>query len=166
MYIDCDIMSLVLCLRSKTMSYQERRALVGLFGAVALNTAYLAYMLPRQPVGDGYSPEAFRFWGSFFLALIGVSILVEIVIAILFAILNAMATRQTGPGITDERDRLIELKARRNAFYIFALGFLLAMIALASGMPPEAMFLLMMLGGLASQIVDHLSQFWFYRWGV
>lgn len=148
------------------MSYQERRALVALFGTLVVNAGYLAYMLPRQPVGDAYSPEVFRFWGGFFLLLILLSILIQIALTILFIILNTIATRQREPDITDERDRLIELKARRNGFYAFTLGFLLAMIALVLDMPPSTMFLLMMAGGLASQIVDEFSAFWYYRRGV
>lgn len=148
------------------MSYQERRALVGLAGTLIINAGYLAVMLPRQPGGDAYAPEVFRFWGGFFILLIVASILVQIVVTILFVILNTIVTRQSEPDITDERDRLIELKARRNGFFAFTIGFLLAMIALLLGMPPTTMFLLMMAGGLASQIIDQLSEFGYYRWGV
>lgn len=148
------------------MSYQERRALVSLGTSILVNAGYLANMLPRQPVGDSYAPEVFRFWGEFFLILILVSIIIEIAVAILFSILNTIATRETEPGITDERDRLIELKASRIGFYAFTIGFLLAMVALAMGMTPSTMFIIIMIGGVASQVVDHFSAFWFYRWGV
>ena len=148
------------------MSYQERRALVALFGTISINAVYLSYMLPRQPIEDAYSPEVFRFWGGFFLVLILVSIIFEIILTIVFSILNTIATREAEPDITDERDKLIELKASRNSFYAFTIGFLVAMIALVLDMPPSTMFLVMMLGGVGSQIVDHLSAFWFYRWGV
>jgi uncharacterized membrane protein len=148
------------------MSYQERRAVVAFLSTILINAGYLAYMLPRQPVGDPYAPEVFRFWGEFFLVLIGVSIIVRIVIAILFSILNTIATQEREPGFEDERDRLIDLKSTRNGFFVFAIGFLLAMVALVMNMTPATMFLLMMVGGVASSIVSELSEFWFYRQGV
>ncbi len=148
------------------MSYQERRAVVGILGTVLISGGYLAYMLPRQPVADAYSPEIFRFWGTFFLILIGVSIIVRILITIVFSILNAIATRERDTGLTDERDKLIELKASRNGFYMFVAGFVLAMIAVVMDMPPSTMFMILMIGGVASELVSDMSEFWFYRWGI
>lgn len=148
------------------MSYQERRALVGLFTTLLINGGYLAYMLPRQPIADAYSPEMFRFWGGFFLLLILVSIIVEIIVTIIFSILNTIATREAEPAFSDERDKLITLKATRISFFFFIIGFLLAMVALVLEMPPSAMFLLLMMGGLLSQVADNMAEFWYYRWGV
>jgi uncharacterized membrane protein len=148
------------------MSYQERRAVVGILGTVLISGGYLAYMLPRQPIADAYSPEIFRFWGTFFLILIGVSIIVRILITIVFSILNAIATRERDTGLTDERDKLIELKASRNGFYMFVAGFVLAMIAVVMDMPPSTMFMILMIGGVASELVSDMSEFWFYRWGI
>jgi hypothetical protein len=147
------------------MSFQERRALVALFGTFLISGGYAAYMLPRQPAGDAYSPELFQFWGSYFLVLIVVSIILRILIAIVFSILNAIATREKEPGLIDERDRLIELRANRNGFFVFILGFVCAMVALAAGQPPTTMFLLLLLGGIASELVSDVSEFIFYRRG-
>jgi hypothetical protein len=147
------------------MSYQERRAIVAILGTVLISGGYAAYMLPRQPAGDAYSPEVFRYWGAFFLILTVVSIIVRILIAIAFSIINTVATREAEPGFTDERDQLIELKANRNGFFIFVLGFFAAMLALALGQPPATMFLLLLLGGIGSELVSDVSQFIFYRRG-
>ncbi len=147
------------------MSYQERRALVAIFGTILISGGYAAYMLPRQPSGDAYSPEIFRFWGTYFLILIVVSIIVRILISIAFSIINVIATREKEPGLTDERDHLIELRSNRYGLYIFALGFVAAMAALAMGNPPSTMFLLMLLGGIGSELVSDISEFIFYRRG-
>lgn len=147
------------------MSYQERRALVAMFGTILISGGYAAYMLPRQPSGDAYSPELFRFWGSYFLILIVVSIVVRIFISIAFSIINVIATREKEPGLTDERDHLIELRASRYGLYTFVIGFMVAMASLAMGNPPSTMFLLMLLGGIASELVGHMSEFIFYRRG-
>lgn len=148
------------------MSYQERRALVALLSTIAINLGYFAHMLPRQPTGDPYAPEVFRFWGGFFLVLIGVSIVVRIIITIAFSIFNTIATQEAEPGFEDERDRLIDLKSAQIGLYAFIIGFVLAMLALVLDMPPGTMFLLLLLGGFASQLASELSEFLFYRRGV
>lgn len=147
------------------MSYQERLSLVNVVSSLAINAVYAVTMLPRQPQGDAYAPEVFRFWGNYFLILIVVSIVAKIIIHILFSIMNAIATRERESGITDERDHQIELKSNRIGFYVFALGFVLAMLALAMDMPPTTMFLLMLSAGLASDVVGDLTSFFFYRRG-
>jgi hypothetical protein len=148
------------------MSYQERRSIVSLISTILITAFYSAYMLQRYPEANAYSPEVFRFWGSFFLILIPVSIVAKIVIAIVFAIANAIATREVESTITDERDKLIELKAARNSLYTFALGFLLAMGSLVIDMPPPVMFVILISAGLVSEMVGDISQFIFYRRGV
>lgn len=148
------------------MSYQERRAIVSVISSVVITALYAAYMMQRYPAVPPYSPEIFRFWGSFFLILIVVSIVAKIIIYILFSILNAIATRETEPDITDERDRLIDLKTTRNALYVFTVGFLLAMVAMALDMPPAVMFAILLCAGVASEVVSDMSQFYFYRRGV
>ena len=148
------------------MSYQENRAIVSLIGTVLITVLYSVYMLQRYPVGDAYSPEIFRFWGTFFVILIPVSIVARIIIYILFSIINAIATREEEMPITDERDKLIELKSNRNSGYVFIIGFVLAMTSLAVEQPPTVMFIILMVSGVVSEIVSEVSQFVFYRRGV
>ncbi|MEO8608215.1 MAG: DUF2178 domain-containing protein [Chloroflexota bacterium] len=147
------------------MSYQERRAIASLISNVVITVLYSAYMLQRYPQGDTYSVEVFHFWGTFFVILIPVSIVAKIIIAIIFSILNAVATREVEPVITDERDRLFELKALRNSLYVFAIGFIVAMASLVGDMPPAVMFIILIGAGVVSEIVGDMSQFYFYRRG-
>jgi uncharacterized membrane protein len=148
------------------MSYQERRAIVALLGSIVITAVYSAVMFQRYPPeADAYSPDIFRFWGSFFVILIPVSIVAKIIIAIVFVMINTVATREMESDITDERDRLIEMKAGRNSLYTFALGFILAMAALAVGQPPTTMFILLFVAGLLSDVVSELSLIYFYRRG-
>ena len=147
------------------MSYQERRVLVSIISSVLINVLYSIYMLQRYPEASAYSVEIFHFWGSFFLVLILVSIVAKILIYIVFAIVNAIATREEEPPITDERDKLIELKSNRYGLYVFALGFVLAMASLVFNTPPTGMFLILFAAGFASDIASEISQFVFYRRG-
>lgn len=147
------------------MSYQERRAIVSLISSILITTLYSAYMVQRYPAAGPYSAEVFHFWGAFFLILIPVSIVARILIHIVFSIINTMATREMEPSVTDERDRLIELKAARNSLYIFAVGVLLAMGSLVVDMPPPVMFIILICAGLVSEMISIISQFYFYRRG-
>ena len=148
------------------MSFQERRSIVNMISTILITALYSAYMVQRYPEGSQYSADVFRFWGSFFLILIPVSIIAKIVIYIVFSIINTIATQEEEPPITDERDKLIELKATRNSLYVFMAGFLLAMGSLVIDMPPSAMFVILICSGIVSEMVSDISQFYFYRRGV
>ncbi len=147
------------------MSFQERRAIVALISTLLITGAYTVYMLQRYPQADAYSPEVFHFWGAFFLILIPVSIVAKVLIHIIFVIINTITTREEEPDITDERDKLIELRASRNSLYVFSVGFLLAMASLVMEMPPSTMFAVLIGSGVMSDVVSELSQFYFYRRG-
>jgi hypothetical protein len=148
------------------MSFQERRSIVNLASSLLVYAFYSAYMIPRFPNGDSYSPEVFRFWGVFFLVFVPVIIVAKIALYILFYIVNTIVTREEEPSISDERDQLIELKATRYSRYVFGFGVLLAMGSLAIDMPPSTMFILLMGSGIVSEIVSETSQFYYYRRGV
>jgi uncharacterized membrane protein len=148
------------------MSYQERRAIVSLISTILVTTLYWAYIAPKYPNSDAYSPDVFHFWGSAFVILIPVGIAAKIVIAIVFVILNAIATREVEPIITDERDRLVELKATRNSLYVFVLGFMIAMGSLVFSLPPSVMFIILICSGVVSEMIGDISQFLYYRRGV
>lgn len=148
------------------MSFQEKRSLVNLASTILFTALYAAYMMQNFPAGNAYSPDVFRFWGTFFLILIPVMIVAKIVIHIIFSIINAVATREEEEPITDERDRFISLKASQYALYVFAFGFLLAMGSLLLDMPPSTMFIILMGAGLISEMVSEIAQFSFYRSGI
>ena len=147
------------------MSYQEQRSLINLISTLLITGVYAAYMFQRYPDGDAYSPDVFHFWGEFFLILIPVTIIAKIIILIVYHILNAIATRETEPPITDERDKIIELKATRGRFLVFTLGFLTAMISLVGNMPPASMFIILVCSAVIAESVSDLTQFYLYRRG-
>lgn len=148
------------------MSYQEKRALVSLFTSIIVTLVYAAVMLQRYPQADAYSPDVFRFWGAFCVILIPVSIIARIVIQVFFSIINTITTGEEEPSVVDERDRIVELKAARNALYIFTCGFMLAMAALLFDLPPAVMFVLLIGAGVIADAASELATFYFYRRGV
>lgn len=147
------------------MTYHERRALASLLSAVVMALVYSVYVLQRFPTSNPYSADVFRFWGSVFLIFIPVSIAVNIAIQIVVSMAHVMATREKETPLSDERDRLIQLRATRNSIYVFMVGFLLAMGSLAIGMLPSVMFIVLIVSGVVTEIVGALSQLYFYRRG-
>lgn len=148
------------------MSYQEKRTIVSLISTLLIPTLYFLYMFQGYPEGDAYSIEVYRFWGRFILILIPVSIVAKIIIYIVFSIINTIATREEEPSVSDERDRLIELKSTRNSFYVFIVGFFLGMGSIVMEMPPSVMFALLIFFGMLAELVGELSQLYFYRRGL
>lgn len=148
------------------MSYQEKRTIVSLISTLLIPTLYFLYMFQGYPKGDAYSIEVYRFWGRFILILIPVSIVAKIIIYIVFSIINTIATKEEEPSVSDERDRLIELKSTRNSFYVFILGFFLAMGSIVMEMPPSVMFAILIFFGMVAELVGELSQLYFYRRGL
>jgi len=81
-------------------------------------------------------------------------------------IINAIATREQDIPKPDERDKLIKLKASRNSHYTFSIVLVPAFALLAFGMPIYWIFIVFIIGGVLSEIVDNGSQIYYYRKGI
>lgn len=98
--------------------------------------------------------------------MIPIAIVAQIIIHIIFAIINKMVTNEDMPTTDDERDKLIELKSIRISHWIFTIGFMLAMGSQAIDMKPWVMFVTLISSGFLSSMVSELARFYFYRKGV
>ncbi len=107
----------------------------------------------------------FKFWGKAFLILIPVTIVAQIIIHIVFFIINKIVTNEDIPMINDERDKLIELKAIRISHWVFIVGFLLSMGSQAIGMQPWVMFITLIYSGFFAAIASEIAKIYFYRKG-
>jgi len=148
------------------MTYQEKKSIVTLISAILIFAAYCLYMYPRLPERGIESTETFRFWGSFVLNLTLFSIVAHIVISIIFNIIFRMTTGEKQPTFTDELDKLIELKAHRNSFFVFIVGFLLAMGSLIIVQPSQVMFMILIIFGFISDVTGSVTKLYHYRKGV
>ncbi|MDN5202706.1 hypothetical protein QQ008_15055 [Fulvivirgaceae bacterium BMA10] len=147
------------------MSYQEKRAIVSILSSLLIFGCYSFYVFQINQEESLSRINEPGFWGSFILILIPVSIVAKIIIYILFLIINKIATNESAPSFEDERDKLIELKATRNSHYVFAIGFLLAMVTQVIDMPLYSMFIILISSGLVTEIIDEISKFYLYRRG-
>lgn len=122
-----------------------------------------------------YFPAAFEIAGrvSHGAALIVVSVVGVIALVIIEAIYHAVIAVSSNGGQTDERDRLFDLKAERNASIVLGVGLfsLVGHIILSNSIKAMAP-----IGGLTiavwilfaltiSEIAKLVSQIWFYRFG-
>ena len=148
------------------MSYQERQNIVNIISGLLITAIYAWIVYQRQLEGSIDLTVDYKAWGIVFLIFIGVSIVARIIILIIFHIINAIATRNETIPSEDERDKLIKLKATRNSYYVFTIGFTMSIIALAVGMPVYMLFIVFVITGLISEIIDYASQIYYYRKGI
>ena len=144
---------------------QEKRSIVSVFSTILIFAVYSIYIYLTYMDGNLNLSSDFSFWGSVFLVLIPVMIVAKIIIHIAFNVINKIATNEDEPSITDELDKLIELKSTRNSYYSFMLGMLLSMTTLVMGMPPMAMFIAIIFSMMGSCLINDISQLYFYRRG-
>ncbi|RHW43384.1 hypothetical protein D1B31_01605 [Neobacillus notoginsengisoli] len=148
------------------MTYQEKKSIVSLLSTILIFTVYCLYMYPRHPGGRLESVETFHYWGSFVLILTLFSIAAQIIIGILFNIVFRMTTREKEPTFEDELDKLIGLKAFRNSFFVFVIGFLFAMGSLVFFQPSQMMFMILIASGFLADVTGSMTKLHHYRRGV
>jgi uncharacterized membrane protein len=149
-----------------SLSYQEKSILVALAGSILVYTIFGVFVWQRYQAGAFDSATVFQFWGRAVLILIGAQIVLAILGQIMLNIGHAITAREEEiPTFEDERDKLIDLKATRNTFVVFGIGFILAMIALAVGQPPMWMLMIILVAIIAAEILGNVSKFFLYRRG-
>ncbi|MBT2658354.1 hypothetical protein J7E81_24465 [Bacillus sp. ISL-18] len=148
------------------MTYQEKKSIISLISTILIFGTYSLYMYPQHPEGELISLSTFRFWGLFVLNLMLFSIVAHIIISTLFNIVFRVTTGEKEPKFADELDKLIELKANRNSFFIFIIGFLLAMGSLVVYKPSQAMFIILIISGFISDVTGSVTKLYHYRKGV
>lgn len=142
------------------MSFREWQSVISL-AVSALVVAWLAFDLASGGTGGSVAEVAMRLvWA------IVAMILLNIVAAIAFVILVSIVQRQEWKDEkADERDRAVEARSMRNAYFVASGGGALTLLALAFGVAPSfgayALFAALLAGGLTESI----SRLVYYRIG-
>jgi len=147
------------------MYRREKQILVSLITTILILGFYSLFVYQKYMVGNMEIINDFKFWGKAFLILIPVTIVAQIIIHIIFFIINKIITNEDIPMINDERDKLIELKAIRISHWVFIVGFLLSMGSQAIGMQPWVMFITLIYSGFIAAIASEIAKIYFYRKG-
>ena len=148
------------------MTYQEKKSIVSVISSILIFVSYCWFMYPRSPGVGVESSETFRYWGSFVLFLTLFSIVAHIMISIIFNIVFRITTKEKEPAFADELDLLIDLKANRNSFFIFIIGFVFAMGSLVFYQPSQVMFIILIASGFISDVTGSVTKLYHYRRGV
>jgi hypothetical protein len=148
------------------MSYQEKQSILSLFNTLLILSLYALYVYNNYMAGNPEIIYDMKFLGKAFLILIPITIVVQIVMHILFAIFNKLLTMEDPPKKVDEMDKLIELKSIRMSHWVFIVGFFAAMASQALGMAPVVMFLAFVGSGFLAGIISDISKIWYYRKGI
>jgi hypothetical protein len=147
------------------MSHEQKNTIISLITSVIVSVPYYIYVLNKYQSENLDSTEAFKFWATAILWIIPIRIVIEILIHIVSVIIEAIVTQKEEVRISDERDKLISLKATRNAYYSFILSFLVAIGTLYSDSKPEVMFITLIIGGFFAELVEHISKLFYYKRG-
>lgn len=94
--------------------------------------------------------------------LISVIVMV-IIVEVIFHIIISLKSR---PQALDERDRLIELKATRNAYFVLVLGIFVPIAGIAAQVRPFIVAHVIMFIFVLSEIAKFLTQLFYYKRGI
>lgn len=145
--------------------------------------AYCTYVYGKYQSG-AIAADDLKFWAGAMLMFIGIGIVAGIAIQIVFHILLSVAIavqekvrngmcddedieKTIGAEmITDEMDKLIELKSMRIGFSVAGIGFVAALVSLILNYSPAVMINIMFVSFSAGSLLEGFTQLYFYRKGV
>lgn len=148
------------------MDTKEKQILVTVITSFLIVAGYSYYVYLTQVADNIQIIDDVKFWGKSFLILIPVALIGQIIVHIIFAIINKIVTNEDLDHRSDERDKLIELKTIRISHWVFVLGFLLAMSTLAMGMQIWVMFIVLLVSGFIASMLSELMKIYYYRKGI
>ncbi|MCH8305307.1 MAG: hypothetical protein IIB94_09305 [Candidatus Marinimicrobia bacterium] len=147
------------------MNYQENR-IIGYLISVLLAVGYYSFQVfQKYQEGSFDLTTISSSWGSVILIAIAVQIVLSIFMGILFSVIPASTRSEKNISLSDERDQLINLKADQISHAVFGVGFLIAMVTLAIGLPPLVMLNLIVYSGFGAGIVGLITKLYLYRRG-
>ena len=153
------------------MTYQERRTLVMMITSLATTLIYALIMYNRYNSGQLSDENIMKFWAIIILLFIPVTVVSQIVTQIIYHIIEAIGIEIKGGdhdelGVSDERDKLIELKASKVSQAIFLSGFFVGLLTQLFDYTAHAFFLSLIISGILSLILEESCKLVLYRKGV
>ncbi len=165
------------------MSYQEKRTLVSIATGIIILVSYCIYTISKYR-SEVIGIDDMKFWALHILIFIGIGIVANIIIQIIFHILMSITfavqekvhnnqcddkeieSRIEVEMIEDEMDKLIELKANRIGFLSAGIGFMLSLVALILNYSPVVMLNIIFISFNIGSLLEGFTQLYYYRKGV
>jgi hypothetical protein len=150
------------------MTFKQKSVTASLVSFILILAYFSVQVLRMIHTGTFIPSNVFRLWGIVVVLAIVVTIFGTILAHILFAILEAIRTREEPEieEVEDERDTLIDLRGTKVTHFAASIGVALAMLTYVLGQSPLVMFALLILFGLVAQILGDISRLVLYRRGV
>ena len=148
------------------MTYQEKGIAIALSILVLMYGIYGVALYQMFQDGRFAAADATSLLGKSILALMAAIFVITLVVRIGMTVVEAIAAREARPVIADERDKLIELRGLRISHFVFAGGFVLAMIALALGQPPFVVINIIIFALGTGEALGSIGQLYLYRQGL
>ena len=148
------------------------------------NCVHLGHSSCPLVLPGAIAPDDMKAWAGIILIFIGIGVASTIVIQIIFHILLSIVIAiqekvRTGSCddkkiektigaemVTDEMDKLIELKSMRVGFIIAGIGFVVALATQILSYPPAVLINVMFIAFSAGSLLEGLTQIYFYRRGI
>lgn len=166
------------------MSYQEKRTIVSIITGLFILAAYGIYTFSKYQSGD-IALDDTKAWAGIMLVFIGIGVVLEIVIQVVYHILLSITIAiqeraRTGrcdddkiiektisaEMVHDEMDKLIELKSMKVGFIIAGIGFVTALATQLLNYPPALLLNVMFISFSTGSLLEGLAQLYFYRRGI
>lgn len=148
------------------MSFHEKKSIMGFVSTFAVFAIYALVVLGMYRAGRFDPENIVRFWSALILIMIPVQIAGKIISYILFYIVYRITDDEEGPTFSDERDKIIELKADRHSHWVFSAGFMATLISIVAGAAPTTSIVILVVSMMISGMTDDVSQLVMYRRGV
>ncbi len=150
----------------RKISNKEKEIITTTISLLLILVIYAWYVYQKHVIGNPEIINDFKFWGKSFMIMIPIMIGALILIYIVFAIIHKIVTKEEISTLSDEMDRLIDLKALRISHWTYSFGFLLAMGSQAIGMQAWVLFVTLIASCFIGTIAEGVAKIYFYRRGV
>ena len=159
------------------MTFKSKRVIASMVAGAAQAVAYIVYMLSTHAP----APEDVRAWALTMLVFIGIAIVANIIIQILFHIAYSVGVAvkeraQDDKKVEriiaaetdeDEMDKLVSLKSSRIGYVCIGIGFIAALVGLAFLGASAVVALHILLGAFfAGSFIEGGLSVYFYERGV
>jgi len=150
------------------MSEHQKENIISLISLLTVSTVYIIYVFSRYSSSSINAQEELKYWAGAILLLIPIRIVLQIVLFILFKIIEGIFSNgKVLEEVKDERDRIVELKGNVISNNIFIIGFAASMVAVFFfNSSISAMFVIIFIAGYISEFIGIISKIYFYNKGI
>lgn len=144
---------------------KEREIIISTLGMLMVICLYALYVYNRYVIPEPEIINDPKFWGMAFVIMAPVMIVAMIVFMIIYAIMNKIITSQDISTVSDERDKLIDMKAMRITQVVNGIGMFLAIGSQALEMELWVLFVVLIASCFVGMFSEGIAKIYFYRRG-